>query len=81
MQTRMHGLCERFDLLSQTVQHHETAGDGQHLGLLGQQGREVLLRQCLHPFDAEAGTRIAGHDVLHPAHISGVLTDQMRAFA
>ena len=77
----MDGLFQRFDLVPQTVQHHEATGDRQHLGLLGQQGREFLLRQLLNPFDAEACPGITRHDVLHTEDIGGVLTDQMRAFA
>jgi hypothetical protein len=54
VQTLMHGLFQHFDLLPQTVQNHEATGDRQYLGLLGQQGRQFLLRQLLNPFDAEA---------------------------
>ena len=75
MQTLMDGLCQRCDLLSQTVQNREAPGDRQHLGLLGQQAREVLLRQLLNPFDAEACPCITRHDVLHTEDIGGMLTD------
>jgi hypothetical protein len=74
-------LFQRGDLLPQTVQDYKAAGDRQHLGLLGQQAREFLLRQCLHPFEAEACTRIPRPNVLHTEDIGGVLTDQVRAFA
>ena len=77
----MDGLFQCFDLVLETVQNRKATGDCQHLGLLGQQALEFLLRQLLHPFDAEACPCITRHDVLHTEDIGGVLTDQMGAFA
>jgi hypothetical protein len=81
VQTLMDGLFQHFDLWLQTVQHPEAPGDRQHLGLLGQQAREWLLRPLLNPFDAAACTSMTRHDVVHPEDIGGMLTDHMRAFA
>src|SRR5262245_4222759 len=81
VQTLMDSLFERFDLLPQTVQNHEATGDREHLGLLSQQGREVLLCQFLNPFAAETYSGIPRHDILYTEDIGGVLPDQMRPFA
>jgi hypothetical protein len=43
-QTRMDALFQYCDLMLETVQHRKATGDGQHLGLLGQQALEFLLR-------------------------------------
>jgi hypothetical protein len=81
VQTRMDGLCQPFALVPQTVQAPEATGDRQHLGLLREQGREVLLCPCLNPFDAEPCPGIPRHDMLHTEDMGGVLPDHMRAFA
>ena len=65
----------------ETVQHRKATGDGQHLGLLGQQALEFLLRELVKPFAAEACSGIPRQDVLHTEDIGRVLTDHMGAFA
>ena len=77
----MDGPFQGFNLTLETVQHHQATGDREHLGLVGQQGRECLLRQLVNPFAAEAYPGIPRHDVLHTEDIGRVLTDQMGAFA
>ena len=79
--TLMDGLFQGFDLVLETIQHRKAPGDCQHLGLLGQPALEFLLRQLVHPFDAEARPCIARHDVVHTQDIGGVLPDHMRACA
>jgi len=81
VQTRMDGLVQGFDLVPQTVQPHEPAGDRPHRGLVGQQGRAVLLRPLVKPFDAEACPGMPRHDVWHPEDLGGVLTDHRRTIA
>jgi hypothetical protein len=77
----MDHLFSRFDLVPQTVQHHQATRDREDLGLVGQQGREFLLRQRVNPFAAEAYPGMPRQDVLHTEDIGGVLPDHMYAFA
>ena len=43
-QALMDALFQYVDLMLETVQHRKATGDRQHLGLLGQQALEFLLR-------------------------------------
>ena len=80
LQTLMERFFQRFDLLLETIQHHQAAGDRQRLGLLRQQSCEFLLRQLLNPFAAEACPRIPCQNVLHTKDVGSVLTDQVGTF-
>jgi hypothetical protein len=80
-QTLMDALFQYLELMLETVQHRKATGDCQHLGLLGQQALEFLLRELVKPFAAEACSGIPRQDVLHTEDIGRVLTDHMGAFA
>jgi hypothetical protein len=76
----MDRLFQGFALLPETVQHHQATGDREHLGLISSQGCEVLLRQLVKPFAAEACPRIPCQNGLHTKDVGGVLTDQGGTF-
>jgi hypothetical protein len=75
------GLCERFDLVAQTVQECATAGDRQHLVGLGQQALAGCLGARVKPLRTAARTGMARQDVWHTEPIGRVLPNPGRAFA
>jgi hypothetical protein len=80
VQTLMDTLFQGFDLVAQAVQGREAARDGQDVGGLGQQTRDLPLPQLAHPFETETRTRIADQDILYTEHIGRVLQHEVRAF-
>jgi hypothetical protein len=75
------GLFQRFDLLAQTIKDGQAAGDGQDLIGLRKQVLELCCGSLANPLDTEPRPRIAHHEVLHPEHMRGVLTNEVCAFA
>ena len=80
-QTLHSGLCQGVNLVAQTVQDRETAGDGQPLVGLRQPPWECFLRSLVQPLGTETHTRMAHDDVVQPEHVGGLLAYQVRAFA
>ena len=79
LETRTDGFFQGGDLVLETRQNGQRAGDRQDLVGLREQTRKVWCIELVNLLDTQAPTRVARQDVLHTECLGGVVSHEVSA--